>query len=1356
MSGRRFVLALFSLAGIASAQTYIISSVAGTGVLGSSGDGGPAIAAQLNTPRGICLDSSGNLYIADTSNNRIRKVTPAGTISTVAGTGAGGFTGDGGQAVNAQFSHPNGVLADGAGNLYIADTGNDRVRKVSPSGIVTTIAGSGASGSSSDGGQALNTAFFEPAALALDDAGNLYIAETFYRVRKVSPGGAVTTVAGIGYPGYAGDGGPANIAQLNLVGDIYLDTAGNLYIADRGNNRIRKVSADGIITTVAGGAVAGYAGDGGQAVSAQLNGPTGITGDRAGNLYIADMGNHRVRKVSPSGTIDIFAGTGSQEYTGDQGAATSAGIGDPECVATDSAGNLYMSDTRGARVRFIQPGPGGLTLLRGSPLPVGTPGTPYVVLIGATGGTPPYTWSVPSGSLPTGVALADGLLSGTPTSPGSYTFTIQVRDSAGATAKMAYSLSIATPGPLTIVTGATLGAATVGTGYYQSFTAVGGTPPYTWSTTSGALPGSVYWDAVGTIFGVPSAAGTYTFTFQVRDSLLATASRSFTLSVLAAPKITTFAGTGDWGSSGDGGPAVVATLKRPGGVAVDTAGNVYIADSSNGRIRKVSSGGTITTVAGDGEFSYAGDGGPALSADLNSPYAVAADAAGNLYIADQYNGMIRKVLPTGYITTIAGAYTDGVTGDGVAAITARISQPQGVAVDSAGNVYFSDWGNHRVRKVSPDGIVHTVAGTGQAGYSGDGGLATSARLNNPTGVALDAAGNLFIADSANGSIRKVYPDGYITTVVGNGHLGTGGDGGFAASAQLSYPAGIAVDPWGNLFIADYGSSRIREVYASGIVTTVTGTGVAGYSGDGGPATKAQVYFPSGVAVDSAGNVYIADAPNNRIRIIRSPIVAPLAIATVSPLSQGMVKVPYSQTLSATGGTPPYTWSVPSGLPGGLTLSGATISGTPTAAGTYAITLQVKDASGTTVSKSPSLTSIPVASSLPVVFEGGVLNAASNAVGQPVAAGSLVSIYGLNLAPGISQAAAVPLPVLLNGVSVTFNGVAAPLHFVAPGQINAQVPWNVLPAGATSSMVPVVVTSGGVASAPVGILVGPFSPGIFALNYGVGNAIAINADGTLAAPADSVPGVSSRAAVAGDSAGLVILATGMGALDSVPANGAASLDKLRKTTTIPQVLLGGSRVSVTFSGASPQFVGVNQINVAIPSSTQGGDKLPLQLRAGGITTTNQVTIAVSGQTSACTNIAGTWVTTEKGTLTCTVTANGQSDTETDSINGGDLVTISQQDCQVSYTSSSITAAFGSGKSVRQGTVAGTSVTFSGIMGELASGFTYQKNVFQATGSVQNNVISLNGTGTLIGSGMWQGMNTTFSCTANTTSTMTKFQ
>ena len=325
--------------------------------------------------------------------------------------------------------------------------------------------------------------------------------------------------------------------------------------------------------------------------------------------------------------------------------------------------------------------------------------------------------------------------------------------------------------------------------------------------------------------------------------------------------ITTIAGTGEFGFSGDGGPATQAQIVAPLGVAVDGAGNLYIADSDNRRIRKVDSAGTITTVAGTGEFGFSGDGGPATQAELYRPYGVAVDGAGNLYIADSDNRRIRKVDSAGTITTVAGTGEFGFSGDGGPATQAQIGYSRGVAVDGAGNLYIAD--RFRIRKVDSAGTITTVAGTGEGGFSGDGGPATQAQISAPYGVAVDGAGNLYIADSDNHRIRKVDSAGTITTVAGTGEFGFSGDGGPATQAELYRPRGVAVDGAGNLYIAD--RFRIRKVDSAGTITTIAGTGEGGFSGDGGPATQAQISAPYGVAVDGAGNLYIADTGNVRIR-----------------------------------------------------------------------------------------------------------------------------------------------------------------------------------------------------------------------------------------------------------------------------------------------------------------------------------------------------------------------------------------------------------------------------------------------------------------------------------------------------------
>jgi sugar lactone lactonase YvrE len=328
--------------------------------------------------------------------------------------------------------------------------------------------------------------------------------------------------------------------------------------------------------------------------------------------------------------------------------------------------------------------------------------------------------------------------------------------------------------------------------------------------------------------------------------------------------ITTVAGNGTAGYTGDAGPATGAELNYPIGVAVDASGNLYIADAGNNRVCKADRAGVITTVAGNGVPGYTGDAGPANGAELNYPMGVAVDASGNLYIADTKNNRVRMVDRAGIITTVAGTGAQGSSSNGPA-ISAELNQPTGVAVDKAGNLYIADNQNFCIRKVDTRGSITTVAGNGTEGYGGDGGPATGAELDYPTGVAVDKAGNLYIADARNNRIRKVDARGIITTVAGNGIQGYGGDGGAATSSELNYPADVVFDASGNLYIADDGNNRIRKVDARGIITTVAGNGIQGYGGDGGAATGAELNYPAGVAFDASGNLYIADIKSNRIR-----------------------------------------------------------------------------------------------------------------------------------------------------------------------------------------------------------------------------------------------------------------------------------------------------------------------------------------------------------------------------------------------------------------------------------------------------------------------------------------------------------
>ncbi|MEV7844883.1 NHL domain-containing protein [Streptomyces cyaneofuscatus] len=342
---------------------------------------------------------------------------------------------------------------------------------------------------------------------------------------------------------------------------------------------------------------------------------------------------------------------------------------------------------------------------------------------------------------------------------------------------------------------------------------------------------------------------------------------------VSAPPIGTVAGTGTPGFKGEKEPAVSAQLKHPYGIAVDSTGTLYFADYSNHRIRKITTDGKISTVAGNGTAGYRGDNGPAAAAQLNGPREVVLDRAGALYIADAENHRVRKITPDGIISTVAGTGTAGFSGDNGPATSARLNKPFGLVVDSTGVLYIAEWGHDRVRKVTADGKISTIAGTGNASYGGDNGPAVSAHLRAPYSLALDSAGVLYIADASNHRIRKITPDGKISTVAGTGTAGFSGDNGPATSARLNKPFGVLVDSADNLYVADAENHRVRKITPDGKISTIAGTGSAGFGGDNGPATAAKLNQPYTLAMDCVETLYISDHANHRIRKIASPKMA---------------------------------------------------------------------------------------------------------------------------------------------------------------------------------------------------------------------------------------------------------------------------------------------------------------------------------------------------------------------------------------------------------------------------------------------------------------------------------------------------
>jgi len=344
---------ILALAAPAHAQ-LTINTIAGDGTFAFGGDGAPATDAQLNTPYGVAVDNTGNVYFTDAVNNRIRKIDPSGIITTIAGTGASSYTGDGGQATAATLYNPRGIVIDGSGNIYFSDYGNNRIRKINAAGIITTFAGTGFAAADGDGGPAVAAALNYPWGLALDAAGNLYIADQINcRIRKVNTSGIISTICGTGIAFYNSDGIPATDAWLQYPYGVAVDPAGNIYIADEGNNRIRKINTSGIISTVAGSAVYGFTGDGGPSTLAKLFLPMAVAADNAGNVYISDANNRRIRMIDASGNISTIVGNGTAGYSGDGGAPTLAEINQPTGIAIDADGKVYIADNNNSRVRIL-------------------------------------------------------------------------------------------------------------------------------------------------------------------------------------------------------------------------------------------------------------------------------------------------------------------------------------------------------------------------------------------------------------------------------------------------------------------------------------------------------------------------------------------------------------------------------------------------------------------------------------------------------------------------------------------------------------------------------------------------------------------------------------------------------------------------------------------------------------------------------------------------------------------------------------------------------------------------------------------------------------------------------------------
>lgn len=897
---------------------------------------------------------------------------------------------------------------------------------------------------------ALNASIGQPRKLAISGS-NIYFSSG-HSVFKIDGAGSMTLVAGNSRAGFSGDGGPAVSAQLNAPQGLALDAAGNLYIADSVNNRVRMVDTQGIITTFAGNGTVnppGFWGDTGPATDASLHLPTGLAVDSSGKVYIAVSADNTVRVVTTDGVINIFAGAGYKGYYGDYAKDSISGIVSNTGVAT-VAGLTNPQD--------IAIGPSGSLLIADT-------GNATIRKVDSTG-----VITTISGNGNVGISGDDVATTLAMVAP----FGVAV-DSAGNVYVAEYGSNrirkIDTSGKITTA---------VGDGN-QGFAGDGGAP----NKVEMSLPTSVVVDSSGNLYFADSLNN------RIRK--------------LAGGNVSTFAGNGLFSRSGDGNAAAAAQLNTPLGVAVGTsigsgiAPTFYIADTANNVVRIVANG-VISNFAGTGTAGSSGD-------QLNGPQGLAVDSAGSLYIADTQNNRVRKV-SGGAISTVAGSGTAGFGGDGGAATSAQLNAPFGVAVDAAGNLYIAEFSNNRVRKVSTNGNIGTLAGNGVSGFSGDGLQATSAQLNGPQGVAVDSAGNVYIADTANNRVRKVAANGVITTVAGNGAAGFSGDGNSAVNAQVGNPTAVATDSVGNVYIAD-GSARVRKLFLSGLITTIAGTGTRGYSGDGGSAPNARLNGPSSLAVNAAGSIWVADTLNNAVRL-----------------------------LQFTGG-------------------------------------------GTTVS--------------------AVTNGASNLNG-PVAPGEVVVIYGSGLGPSpLAQYQTDSnglVPTNVGGTSVYFNGVLAPVLYASANQVAAVAPFGIV-----GSLAQMYVQYQNVTSAPFNLSVASQIPAIFTLNgSGTGQAAAIdNKDGSINGAA--------RPAKVGDFVQLYI--TGAGQTSTSGTDGLINAAPLPVPIATVKVTIGGQTANVNFAGGAPGAVaGVIQVNAQIPSGITVGGTVPVVVQVGASNSQPGVTIAVT--------------------------------------------------------------------------------------------------------------------------------------------------
>lgn len=668
-----------SAAGQPGVSDYTFQTMTGRPDVGGGWYDGPGAEARFQSPQGLVLDSAGYLYVADSGNHTIRCISPEGEVTTFAGLAgqAGSADGTGGAA---RFLTPGGVAVGRGDQLWIADTGNHTIRRAAPTAEVITIAGAAGAAGSTDG-EAAAARFYSPFDLAVDTQGNVFVADTEnHSIRRIDTTSLqVTTFVGLSGTLGSTDGTGGN-ARFAYPTGLAFDRAGNLYVADNGNHTIRKVTPEGVVTTLAGAVgVSGWVD--GPGAQARFQVPYDVAVGPGGVVYVVDSYNQVLRAISPEGVVSTMAGSPGK-LGGSDGSGTEARFQYPSAATVDPTGTVWIADYGNQAIRRL-----------------------------------------------------------------------------------------ALDGQVTTVAGAA------------------------------ASPGA-------------------------EDGALGNARFSF-----------------------------------PADVTIGPDGSLFVVEVGNQTVRRISPTGTVSTFAGAAGQSGTVDGVGAEARFFN-PQGVAADLDGNLYVTDSFNHTIRRISALGAVTTVAGAPGTAGFADGTGS-AARFYSPIGIVVEAGGTLYVADTWNHVIRRMTSEGTVQTIAG--QAGASGSqDGVGSAARFNYPAGLALDTGGNLYVVDNGNHVIRKITPDRVVTTVAG-GSGQSGGEDGVGTAARFNRPYGVAVDPAGNLFIGDTGNHAVRRIDPQGVVTTLGG--LAGVRG-GGSGTGAEARFssPEGLAVDAAGTLYVTDAENHAIRV----------------------------------------------------------------------------------------------------------------------------------------------------------------------------------------------------------------------------------------------------------------------------------------------------------------------------------------------------------------------------------------------------------------------------------------------------------------------------------------------------------